>query len=61
MAIAVSLWSGNVSVSMVLVEPIKGVLDFCRIIMTSSPAAIYGNFGQANYAAGKLWSRIIVV
>ncbi|KAI0232666.1 Peroxisomal multifunctional enzyme type 2 [Lamellibrachia satsuma] len=24
-----------------------------RIIMTSSPAAVYGNFGQANYAAAK--------
>jgi len=45
-------WPGNVSINMV--DPIKGVLDFCRIIMTSSPAAVYGNFGQANYAAGKL-------
>lgn len=25
---------------------------FGRIIMTSSPAGIYGNFGQTNYSAG---------
>lgn len=25
---------------------------FGRIIMISSPAGIYGNFGQANYSAG---------
>ena len=23
-----------------------------RIIMTSSPSGLYGNFGQANYSAG---------
>eukprot|EP00055_Hartaetosiga_balthica_P016378 m.103310 g.103310 ORF g.103310 m.103310 type:complete len:742 (-) comp9091_c0_seq2:2212-4437(-) len=27
---------------------------FGRIIMTSSPAGLYGNFGQANYSAAKL-------
>ena len=25
-----------------------------RIIMTSSPSGIYGNFGQANYSSGKI-------
>lgn len=29
-------------------------LTLCRIIMTSSAAGIYGNFGQANYSAAKL-------
>eukprot|EP00795_Rhopilema_esculentum_P015230 gene15230-6434_t len=28
--------------------------QFGRIVMTSSPAGIYGNFGQANYSAAKL-------
>ena len=27
--------------------------QFGRIIMVSSPAGIYGNFGQANYSAGE--------
>ncbi|KAL1268924.1 hypothetical protein QQF64_031213 [Cirrhinus molitorella] len=31
---------------------------FGRIIMTSSAAGIYGNFGQANYSAAKLGSRL---
>ena len=31
-----------------------GALSVPRIIMTSSAAGIYGNFGQANYSAAKL-------
>lgn len=30
------------------------VLSASRIIMTTSAAGIYGNFGQANYSAAKL-------
>lgn len=26
---------------------------YIRIIMTASPAGIYGNFGQSNYSSGK--------
>jgi hypothetical protein len=40
------------------IQPVKGVncfviMYFYRIIMTSSAAGIYGNFGQGNYSAGK--------
>lgn len=28
--------------------------NFGRVIMTSSTAGVYGNFGQANYSAAKL-------
>lgn len=30
------------------------MLNLFRVIMTSSGAGIYGNFGQANYSAAKL-------
>ena len=52
--------AGYVSVNMV--DPIKNLIELCRIIMTSSPAAVYGNFGQANYAAGKLsWLTVCML
>ncbi len=28
------------------------LLLFYRIVMTSSPSGLYGNFGQANYSSG---------
>ena len=31
-----------------------------RIIMTSSPSGLYGNFGQANYSAGTVNDNILV-
>jgi NAD(P)-dependent dehydrogenase (short-subunit alcohol dehydrogenase family) len=34
--------------------PIMREASFGRIVMTASAAGIYGNFGQANYAAAKL-------
>ncbi len=30
------------------------LLLFYRIVMTSSPSGLYGNFGQANYSSGIL-------
>ena len=45
--------------SVKVVEKIIGylILNFgltsCRIIMVASAAGIYGNFGQANYSAGR--------
>jgi multifunctional beta-oxidation protein len=36
--------------------PIMKKQKYGRIIMTASAAGLYGNFGQANYSAGKLLS-----
>lgn len=33
--------------------PIMREQKYGRIIMTASAAGLYGNFGQANYSAGK--------
>ena len=53
---------GSKPVKCSLYAGIYGILILCifvnilypsRIIMTSSAAGIYGNFGQANYSAGQ--------
>jgi NAD(P)-dependent dehydrogenase (short-subunit alcohol dehydrogenase family) len=36
------------------VWPIMSEQGFGRIVMTTSPSGLYGNFGQANYGAAKL-------
>ncbi|MFL6713372.1 MAG: SDR family oxidoreductase [Sulfurifustis sp.] len=36
------------------VWPIMVEQNYGRIVMTTSPSGLYGNFGQANYAAAKL-------
>ncbi len=36
------------------VIPVEPLVTTFRIIMTTSPSGLYGNFGQANYSAGEL-------
>ena len=44
---------GSVNVTRV-VWPIMREQNYGRILVTSSPSGLYGNFGQANYGAAKL-------
>lgn len=39
--------------------PIMKKQKYGRIIMTASAAGLYGNFGQANYSAGKIYIYIL--
>ncbi|MGJ7918565.1 SDR family NAD(P)-dependent oxidoreductase [Massilia sp. LXY-6] len=36
------------------VWPIMAAQEYGRIVMTTSPSGLYGNFGQANYGAAKM-------